>query len=286
MENTPLPARRSDRGRRYMWPSMRTSRPSAPGIMPAGRNGGELSARSLFRWRFGWHMLRWVERRHCPPVIRGGFMKVRLTVPVASCPAPIRPGQTRSALTRPGGPRRPPGGPRGRGGRPAGGHGRRLHAAADRPPRRRRPSSRRARTSRPAAPPPAGRCERPRPRRAAPAGARRPPSRPYAHVKRQGDLDRQGDDDRQADRDRHADQPPDRDRHADHAGRPRPRPRRRRPTPRATHHPTRRAHPVLPVGAPADRRRRHGRPAGRHACSASAARRSWPASAASPTAGA
>src|SRR6202451_1762923 len=99
MENTPLPARRSDRGRRYMWLSMRTPRPSAPGIMPADGNGGELFARSLFRWRFGWHMLRWVERRHCPPVIRGGFMKVRLTVPVATRPAPIRAEGTPPTLT-------------------------------------------------------------------------------------------------------------------------------------------------------------------------------------------
>src|ERR1700727_1353887 len=106
MENTPLPARRPDRGRRYIWLSMRTPHPSAPGIMRADGNGGELFARSLFRWRYGWHMLSWVERRHCPPVIRGGFMKVRPTVPVATPPAPTLPAPTRAqgtplTLTRP-----------------------------------------------------------------------------------------------------------------------------------------------------------------------------------------
>src|SRR5580692_3894487 len=102
MENTPLPARQPGRGRRYIWLSMRTSHPSAPGIMPADGNGADLFARSLFHWRLVWHMLRWVERRHCPPVIRGGFMKVRLTVPVATRPAPIRAQGTPPTPARPG----------------------------------------------------------------------------------------------------------------------------------------------------------------------------------------
>ena len=220
MENTPLPARRPDRGRRNIWLSMRTSRPSAPGITPADGNGGELFARSLFRWRFGWHMLRWVGRRHCPPVIRGGFMKVRLTVPVATRPAPIR---AQGAPPRWPAPRQPgPPWPRrrcsGSAARPRGPPSWRSRsppaAAADRPPRC-RPSSRRVRTSRPA-PPPAGRGGRPRHHPAARAGARRrtsprraPRRRPRARRRR----------------------PPGDRRRRRPIGRPRPRPRRGRPRP-------------------------------------------------------
>ena len=196
MENTPLPARLPDRGRRYIWLSMRTSHPRHLELRrPAERR----QVVCPFALSLAVRMAH-AQMGRATPLSAGHPRRLHEGAPdcarrdlpcsdPARGPRSRRPARsTRPAVTRPAvsacsGSAAPPRGP------PSWRSRSPPAAAADRPPRCRR-SSRRIRRPRPA-PPPAG-PGRPRHRPPPPAEVR--PVGPAAHVERQGDVNRQRDD--------------------------------------------------------------------------------------------